>query len=48
VVVNMLQGTVNANRLEIQESGAVIRFERGVTLVIDREDTPAIVAERSR
>jgi lipopolysaccharide export system protein LptC len=48
VVVNMLQGTINANRLEIHESGAVIRFERGVTLVIDREDTPAIVSERRR
>ena len=42
VVVNMLQGTINANRLEIQESGAIIRFERGVTLVIDREDGPAV------
>ncbi len=48
VVVKMLQGTVNANRLEIHESGAVIRFERGVTLVIDREDTPAIMTERRR
>ena len=43
VVVNMLQGTINANRLEIHESGAVIRFERGVVMVIDREDTPALI-----
>jgi lipopolysaccharide export system protein LptC len=38
VVVNMLMGTISANRLEIQESGAVVRFERGVTLLIDREE----------
>ncbi len=38
VVVNMLQGTISANRLEILESGAIIRFERGVTMIIDRED----------
>jgi len=40
VVVNMLQGTINANRLEILESGAIIKFERGVTMVIDREHAP--------
>jgi lipopolysaccharide export system protein LptC len=40
VVVNMLQGTINANRLEIVESGAVIKFERGVTMVIDGEHAP--------
>jgi len=40
VVVNMLQGTINGNRLEILESGAVIRFERGVTMMIDREHAP--------
>ena len=39
VEVKMLQGTINANRLEVAESGAVIRFERGVTLVFDREDS---------
>jgi lipopolysaccharide export system protein LptC len=48
VVVNMLQGTINANRLEIHESGAVIKFDRGVTLVIDREDTPALVTGATR
>ena len=37
VEVKMLQGTVTANRLEVTESGSVIRFDRGVTLVIDRE-----------
>ena len=41
VEVRMLQGTINANRFEVRESGAVIRFDGGVTLVIDREETPA-------
>jgi hypothetical protein len=31
----MLQGTLTANRIEVAESGAVILFERGVTLIID-------------
>jgi lipopolysaccharide export system protein LptC len=35
VEVKMLQGTVNANRLEVIESGAVVRFSGGVTLVIE-------------
>jgi len=48
VVVNMLQGTINANRLEIHESGAIIRFDRGVTMVIDREDTPALVTGKTQ
>jgi len=39
VEVKMLQGTVNANRLEVTESGAVIRFGGGVTLVIDNDDS---------
>jgi lipopolysaccharide export system protein LptC len=43
VVVNMLQGTISANRIEVSGSGDVVRFDRGVSLVIDREDgnTPA-------
>ena len=41
VVVNMLQGTISANRIEVSGSGEVVRFERGVTLVIDREDKDA-------
>jgi lipopolysaccharide export system protein LptC len=45
VVVNMLQGTINANRLEIVESGAVIKFERGVTMVIDREYAPQLTTD---
>jgi lipopolysaccharide export system protein LptC len=42
VEVKMLQGTVSANRLEVIESGAVIRFERGVTVVIDGAAAPTI------
>jgi lipopolysaccharide export system protein LptC len=41
VEVKMLQGTITANRFEVRESGAVIRFDGGVTLVIDREDSSA-------
>jgi lipopolysaccharide export system protein LptC len=43
VVVNMLQGTITANRIEVSGSGDIVRFDRGVSLVIDREDkdTPA-------
>ena len=32
VEVKMLQGTINANRLEVVNSGEVIRFERGVDM----------------
>ena len=35
VVVKMLQGTINGNRMELLNSGDVIRFERGVTMVLD-------------
>jgi lipopolysaccharide export system protein LptC len=41
VEVKMLQGTIKANRFEVRESGAVIRFDGGVTLVIDREESAA-------
>jgi lipopolysaccharide export system protein LptC len=34
VEVIMRQGTVNANRLEVTNSGEVIRFEGGVTMVL--------------
>jgi lipopolysaccharide export system protein LptC len=39
VEVKMLQGTVNANRLEVIESGAVVRFGGGVTLVIEDDNS---------
>jgi lipopolysaccharide export system protein LptC len=41
VEVKMLQGTITANRFEVRESGAVIRFDGGVSLVIDREELGA-------
>ena len=34
VEVKLLNGTLNANRLEIAENGAVILFERGVQMVL--------------
>ena len=43
VEVKMLQGTISANRIEVAESGAIIRFEGGVTLVIDRDELPTHV-----
>jgi lipopolysaccharide export system protein LptC len=42
VEVKMLQGTINANRIEVTQSGEVIRFERGVTVVIDGAAAPSI------
>jgi lipopolysaccharide export system protein LptC len=39
VEVKMLQGTVNANRLEVTESGAVVRFSGGVTLIIEDDNS---------
>jgi len=38
VEVTMRQGTVNANRLEVSNSGEVIRFEGGVTMVLVPEN----------
>jgi lipopolysaccharide export system protein LptC len=35
VVVNMMQGVINSNRLEVVESGAVLRFEGGVSMVVN-------------
>jgi lipopolysaccharide export system protein LptC len=34
VEVTMTQGTINANRLEMINSGEIIRFEQGVTMVL--------------
>jgi lipopolysaccharide export system protein LptC len=38
VEVTMKQGTINANRLEVTNSGEVIRFEGGVTMVLVPEN----------
>ncbi|MGH6771391.1 MAG: LPS export ABC transporter periplasmic protein LptC [Xanthobacteraceae bacterium] len=35
VEVKMPQGTINANRLEVENSGEVLRFDGGVDMVID-------------
>jgi lipopolysaccharide export system protein LptC len=48
VEIKMLQGTLNANRLEINESGAVVRFEGGVSLVIDRSSADGEVTGSTR
>ncbi|MPZ36842.1 MAG: LPS export ABC transporter periplasmic protein LptC [Rhizobiales bacterium] len=42
VEVKMLQGTLTADRIEVAESGAVIRFERNVTLILDGDVAPSI------
>jgi lipopolysaccharide export system protein LptC len=41
VEITMKQGTVNANRLEVLDSGEVIRFERGVVMVLTPQDGKA-------
>jgi lipopolysaccharide export system protein LptC len=41
VVVEMLQGTLNANRLEIVDSGALVRFDGGVKLDLVFQDGAA-------
>jgi lipopolysaccharide export system protein LptC len=40
VEVTMPQGTINANRLEVTNSGSVIRFERGVIMVLTPANDP--------
>jgi lipopolysaccharide export system protein LptC len=42
VEVKMLQGTLTASRIEVAESGAVVRFERNVTLILDGDLAPSI------
>jgi lipopolysaccharide export system protein LptC len=37
VEVKMLQGTLNANRLEVRETGALIRFDGGVNMMLTPE-----------
>jgi lipopolysaccharide export system protein LptC len=37
VQVKMLQGTLNANRLEVLETGALIRFDGGVNMMLTPE-----------
>jgi lipopolysaccharide export system protein LptC len=42
VEVKMLQGTLTASRIEVAESGALVRFERNVTLILDGALAPSI------
>jgi lipopolysaccharide export system protein LptC len=37
VEVQMKQGTINANRLEVENSGEVVRFANGVTMVMSTD-----------
>jgi len=39
VEVKMQQGTINGNRMELFNSGDLIRFDRGVTMVVDGSAT---------
>ena len=41
VVVKMLQGTLNANRLEIENSGELVRFDGGIDMVLMLNKTAA-------
>jgi lipopolysaccharide export system protein LptC len=41
VELKMLQGTVNANRMEVINSGSVVLFEGGVTVMLSLDDKPA-------
>jgi lipopolysaccharide export system protein LptC len=48
VVVHMLNGTVNSNRLEIVEGGDLIRFDNGVTVHMRMNNPPAAQTAGSR
>lgn len=47
VALKMLNGTINANTMEIDQAGQVVRFERGVSMTLmpnkDQGNTPAQV-----
>jgi lipopolysaccharide export system protein LptC len=46
VELKMQQGTVTANRLEVINSGSVIRFEGGVTMILTMDSPPAKAGDR--
>ena len=48
VEVIMQQGTINANRLEILESGNVVRFEGGVTVVMTSQSDKPVASAGAR
>jgi lipopolysaccharide export system protein LptC len=41
VEITMLKGTINANRFELLNSGEIIRFEQGVTVVLNMDSAPS-------
>lgn len=49
VEVRMLQGTISANRLEVENSGDIVRFDHGVTMLMnpDAGDRKAAVDRRT-
>jgi lipopolysaccharide export system protein LptC len=48
VEMKMLQGTVNANRMEVINSGSVVLFEGGVTVMLSLDDKPAGSSKTSK
>jgi lipopolysaccharide export system protein LptC len=38
VQITMLRGSLEANRMEVRDSGKLVRFERGVTVVLNLGD----------
>jgi lipopolysaccharide export system protein LptC len=47
VEVRTATWTINANRMEVAESGDLMRFERGVTVLLQPETAPAATASAS-
>jgi len=45
VELELLQGTLNANRLEIVDSGDLVRFDNGVDMVLMLNDAAAVKAK---
>jgi lipopolysaccharide export system protein LptC len=48
VEVKMLQGTINANRMELFNFGEVVRFERGVTMVMVTDGTGIAAGDQTK
>jgi len=47
VEVKLLNGTLNANRLNVDDKGDVVRFEGGVTMVLNLEGAKAADAQKA-
>ena len=45
VEVELLQGTLNANRLEIVDSGDLVRFDGGVTMTLMLERDRGVASQ---